>query len=177
MGGYAKGDVTLEDLRDLERRACPGEGSCAGLFTANTMSTAIEALGMSLPGDASIPAADPRRVDHARRAGQTLLRLLEEDLRPRDILTKDAFENAITVAVSMGGSTNMVLHLIAIAKEAGVSLNMGDFDRISNNTPYIADMKPSGRYVMADLDRYGGVSLVMKRLLGAGLLHGDAMTV
>ncbi len=177
VGGYAKGDVTLEDLRDLERRACPGEGSCAGLFTANTMSTAIEALGMSLPGDASIPAADPRRVDHARRAGQTLLRLLEEDLRPRDILTKDAFENAITVAVSMGGSTNMVLHLIAIAKEAGVSLNMGDFDRISNNTPYIADMKPSGRYVMADLDRYGGVSLVMKRLLGAGLLHGDAMTV
>jgi dihydroxy-acid dehydratase len=177
VGAYAKGDVTLDELRDLECRACPGEGSCAGLFTANTMSTAIEALGMSLPGDASIPGADPRRVDHARRAGQTLLRLLEEDVRPRDILTKDAFENAITVAVSMGGSTNMVLHLIAIAKEAGVSLNMGDFDRISNNTPYIADMKPSGRYVMADLDRYGGVSLVMKRLLGAGLLHGDAMTV
>ena len=177
VGAYAKGDMTLDELLDLECHACPGEGSCAGLFTANTMSTAIEALGMSLPGDASIPATDPRRVDHARRAGQTLLRLLEEDLRPRDILTKQAFENAITVAVSMGGSTNLVLHLIAIAKEAGVSLNMGDFDRISNNTPYIADMKPAGRYVMADLDRYGGVSLVMKRLLGAGLLHGDAMTV
>ena len=177
VGAYAKGEVTLDELRDLECRACPGEGSCAGLFTANTMSTAIEAMGMSLPGDASIPGADPRRVDHARQAGQTLLRLLEEDVRPRDILTKQAFENAITVAVAMGGSTNMVLHLIAIAKEAGVSLNMGDFDRISNNTPYIADMKPSGRYVMADLDRYGGVSLVMKRLLGAGLLHGDAMTV
>ena len=177
VGAYAKGDMTLDELLDLECHACPGEGSCAGLFTANTMSTAIEALGMSLPGDASIPATDPRRVDHARRSGQTLLRLLEEDVRPRDILTKQAFENAITVAVSMGGSTNLVLHLIAIAKEAGVSLNMGDFDRISNNTPYIADMKPAGRYVMADLDRYGGVSLVMKRLLGAGLLHGDAMTV
>ena len=177
VGAYAKGDMTLEELLDLECHACPGEGSCAGLFTANTMSIAIEAMGMSLTGDASTPATDPRRVDEARRAGQTLLRLLEEDVRPRDILTKEAFENAITVAVSMGGSTNLVLHLIAIAKEAGVGLNMGDFDRISNNTPYIADMKPAGRYVMADLDRYGGVSLVMKRLLGAGLLHGDAMTV
>ncbi|MCI0782336.1 MAG: dihydroxy-acid dehydratase [Chloroflexi bacterium] len=177
VGAYSKGDMTLDQLHDLECHACPGEGSCAGLFTANTMSTAIEALGMSLPGDASIPAQDPRRVDHARRAGQTLLRLLDEDLRPRDILTKQAFENAITVAVSMGGSTNLVLHMIAIANEAGVDVNMGDFDRISSKTPYIADMKPAGRYVMADLDRYGGVSLVMKRLLAAGLLHGDAMTV
>ena len=177
VGAYSKGDMTLDQLHDLECHACPGEGSCAGLFTANTMSTAIEALGMSLPGDASIPAQDPRKVDEARRAGQTLLRLLDEDLRPRDILTKQAFENAITVAVSMGGSTNLVLHMMAIAKETGVDLDMGDFDRISSKTPYIADMKPAGRYVMADLDRYGGVSLVMKRLLAAGLLHGDAMTV
>ena len=177
VGAYAKGDMSLDQLKDLERNACPGEGSCAGLFTANTMSTAIEALGMSLPGDASIPAADPRKEEESRLAGQTLMRLLQEDVRPRDILTRQAFENAITVAVSMGGSTNVVLHLMAMAKEAGVSLSLNDFDRIGRNTPYIADMKPAGRYVMADLDRYGGVSLVMKRLLEAGLLHGEAMTV
>ena len=177
VGAYAKKDMSLDELRDLERRACPGEGSCAGLFTANTMSTAIEALGMSLPGDASIPATDPRKSDLSRQAGQALMRLLAEDVRPRDILTRQAFENAITVAVAMGGSTNVVLHLMAIANEAGVDLSLRDFDRISRNTPYIADMKPGGRYVMADLDRYGGVSLVMNRLLEAGLLHGDAMTV
>ena len=177
VGAYAKGDMTLDELTDLECRACPGEGSCAGLFTANTMSSAIEAMGMSLPGDASIPAIDPRKLGEARDAGRTLIRLLEEDLRPRDILTKQAFENAITVAVSMGGSTNVVLHLLAIAREAEVDLTLEDFDRISRNTPYIADMKPAGRYVMADLSRYGGIALVMKRLLSAGLLHGDAMTV
>ena len=177
VGAYAKEDVTLEQLRDLERHACPGAGSCAGLFTANTMSTAIEAMGMSLPGDASIPGVDPRKVEESRRAGQTLMRLLEEDVRPRDILTRQAFENAITVAVAMGGSTNVVLHLMAIANETGVSLSLNDFDRISRSTPYIADMKPGGRYLMADLDRYGGVSLIMKRLLEAGLLHGEAMTV
>ncbi len=177
VGAYAKGDVTLEQLKELECRACPGEGSCAGLFTANTMSTAIEVLGMSLPGDASLPAIDPRKVAEARDVGRTLMRLLEEDVRPRDILTREAFENAITVAVSMGGSTNVVLHLLAIAREAEVPLTIEDFDRISRNTPYIADMKPAGRYVMADLSRYGGIALVMKRLLAAGLLHGDAMTV
>ena len=177
MGAYAKGDMTLEQLTELERSACPGEGSCAGLFTANTMSTAIEAMGMSLPGDASMPAIDPRKVDEARQAGAAIMRLLEEDLRPRDILTKQAFENAITVAVSMGGSTNVVLHLLAIAWEAGIDLTLEDFDRISRNTPYVADMKPAGRYVMADLSRYGGVALVMRRLLAAGLLHGDAITV
>ena len=169
--------MTLEQLTELERSACPGEGSCAGLFTANTMSTAIEAMGMSLPGDASMPAIDPRKVDEAREAGVAIMRLLEEDLRPRDILTKQAFENAITVAVSMGGSTNVVLHLLAIAWEAGIDLTLEDFDRISRNTPYVADMKPAGRYVMADLSRYGGVALVMRRLLAAGLLHGDAITV
>ncbi len=177
VGAYATGDMTLEELTELQCVACPGEGSCAGLFTANTMSTAIEALGMSLPGDASLPAIDPRKLGEARDVGRTLIRLLEEDLRPRDILTKQAFENAITVAVSMGGSTNVVLHLLAIAREAQVDLTLEDFDRISRNTPYIADMKPAGRYVMADLSRYGGIAVVMKRLLAAGLLHGEAMTV
>ena len=177
VGTYAKGGMTLDQLKELECRACPGEGSCAGLFTANTMSTAIEVLGMSLPGDASIPAIDPRKMGEARDVGRALIRLLEEDLRPRDILTKQAFENAITVAVSMGGSTNVVLHLLAIAREAEVPLSLEDFDRISRSTPYIADMKPAGRYVMADLSRYGGIALVMKRLLAAGLLKGDAMTV
>ena len=177
VGAYAKGSITREELTDLECVACPGEGSCAGLFTANTMATAIEIMGMSLPGDASIPAIDPRKVDVAREAGSTLLRLLEEDLRPRDIMTRQAFENAITVVLAMGGSTNAVLHLMAIANEAGVNLSLDDFDRISRNTPYISDMRPGGRYVMADLHRYGGVSLVAKRMLEAGLLHGDTITV
>ena len=177
VGAYAKGSITRDELTALECVACPGEGSCAGLFTANTMSTAIEIMGMSLPGDASIPAIDPRKVDEARKAGATLLRLLEEDVRPRDIMTRHAFENAITVVLAMGGSTNAVLHLMAIANEAGVDLGLDDFDRISRNTPYISDMRPGGRYVMADLHRYGGVSLVAKRMLEAGLLHGDTMTV
>ena len=177
VGSYANGDMTLEQLHDLECVACPGEGSCAGLFTANTMSTAIEVMGMSLPGDASIPAIDPRKDEETLLAGRTLMRLLEEDLRPRDILTRQAFENAITVVVAMGGSTNAVLHLMAIAKEAQVELSLQDFDRISRSTPYITDMRPAGQFVMADLDRVGGVPLVVKRLLQAGLLHGDAMTI
>ena len=177
VGAYAAGRITREELTELECQACPGEGSCAGLFTANTMSTAIEVMGMSLPGDASLTAVDPRKVGEAKLAGETVMRLLEEGIRPRDILTREAFENAITVVVAMGGSTNSVLHLIAIAREAQVGLTLEDFDRISRNTPYIADMKPGGRYVMADLSRYGGVALIGKRLLDAGLLHGDAMTV
>ena len=177
VGSYANGDMSREQLHDLECVACPGEGSCAGLFTANTMSTAIEVMGMSLPGDASIPAIDPRKDEETLLAGRTLMRLLEEDLRPRDILTRQAFENAITVVVAMGGSTNAVLHLMAIAKEAQVELSLQDFDRISRSTPYITDMRPAGQFVMADLDRVGGVPLVVKRLLQAGLLHGDAMTI
>ena len=177
VGSYANGDMTREQLHDLECVACPGEGSCAGLFTANTMSTAIEVMGMSLPGDASIPAIAPRKDEETLLAGRTLMRLLEEDLRPRDILTRQAFENAITVVVAMGGSTNAVLHLMAIAKEAQVELSLQDFDRISRSTPYITDMRPAGQFVMADLDRVGGVPLVVKRLLQAGLLHGDAMTI
>ena len=152
VGAYASGDMTLDQLHDLECVACPGEGSCAGLFTANTMSTAIEVMGMSLPGDASIPATDPRKKAETHLAGQTLMRLLEEDLRPRDILTRQAFENAITVGVSMGGSTNSVLHLMAIAHEAQVDLSLKDFDRISRSTRYLADMPPAGSFVASDVD-------------------------
>ncbi len=177
VGAHSRGAMSDGDLLELERSACPGEGACAGLFTANTMSSAIEALGMSLPGDASIPAIDPRKADESKRAGEAALRLLEEGIRPSDILTRQAFENAITVTLSMGGSTNLVLHLLAIAHEAGVPLTIDDFDKISARTPYLADMKPGGKYVMADLDKIGGLSQVMKRLLDAGLLHGDALTV
>ena len=177
VGAHSRGSMSDAELRELEMVACPGEGSCAGLFTANTMSSAIEALGMSLPGDASIPAVDPRKTEECSQAGEAVLRLLEQGIRPRDILTREAFENSITVALAMGGSTNVVLHLLAIAHEANVPLELDDFHRISERTPYIADMKPGGRYVMADLDKVGGVPLVMKRLLKAGLLHGDALTV
>ena len=177
VGAYSSGRCSIEDLTELEGLACPGEGACAGLFTANTMAAAIEALGMSLPGAASIPAVDEAVLSNAYQAGLTLLHLLEMEIRPRDILTRKALENAITVVAAMGGSTNAVLHLLAIAKEAEVTLNIDDFDLISNRTPYIVDMKPGGKYVMADLHKYGGVPLVMKRLLAAGLLHGDALTV
>ena len=177
VGAYGNGSISREELTALECVACPGEGSCAGLFTANTMSTAIEVLGLSLPGDASLPAVDPNKVDEARQAGRAILRLLEEDIRPRDLLTRRAFENAITVVLALGGSTNAVLHLMAIAYEAGVELTLDDFDRISRSTPYIADMKPGGRYVMADLHRYGGMALPLQRLLRAGLLDGSTMTV
>ena len=177
VGANARGLMSDEALDELERVACPGQGSCAGLFTANTMSSAIEALGMSLPGDASIPSVDPRRLQSVQRAAEAVLHLLERGIRPRDILTREAFENAIAVVSAMGGSTNAVLHLLAIAHEAGIPLELDDFDRISSRTPYIADMRPGGAYVMADLDKVGGVPLVMKRLLQAGLLHGEVLTV
>ena len=177
VGAWAAGHITGEELTELECAACPGEGSCGGLFTANTMSTAIEIMGLSLPGDSSLTAVDPRKGEEARRAGEAVMRMLEEGIRPRDILTRQAFENGITLVAAMGGSTNAVLHLMAIAREAEVDLTLEDFDRISRNTPYITDMKPGGRYVMADLSRYGGVALIGKRLLEAGLLHGDAMSV
>ena len=177
VGAHSKGIMPAAELKELEEQACPGAGSCAGLFTANTMAAAIEALGMSLPGAASIPAVDERILDTSRQAGEAVLELLEKGIRPRDILTRQAFENAITVVAAMGGSTNAVLHLLAIAREANVPLELDDFDHISRRTPYIADMRPGGKYVMADLDRVGGVPLVMKRLLAAGLLHGDVMTV
>ena len=177
VGAWAAGHITGEELTELECAACPGEGSCGGLFTANTMSTAIEIMGLSLPGDSSLTAVDPRKGEESRQAGEAVMRMLEEGIRPRDILTRQAFENGITLVAAMGGSTNAVLHLMAIAREAEVDLTLEDFDRISRNTPYITDMKPGGRYVMADLSRYGGVALIGKRLLDAGLLHGDAMSV
>ena len=176
VGAYSKGNITGDELRAVECAACPGAGSCAGLFTANTMSSAIEALGMALPGDASYAAESPLKKAAATDAGKALLKLMALGIRPRDIMTKQAFENAITLVMAMGGSTNAVLHLLAIAREAQVELSIDDFDRISRKTPYIADMKPGGRYVMIDLHREGGIPTVMKRLLDAGLLHGDVLT-
>jgi dihydroxy-acid dehydratase len=163
VGRHAQGRMSTKAVEELERRACPGAGACGGLFTANTMAAAIEAIGLSLPGVASIPALDPRRAEANRRTGEAALQMLRENIRPRDILTHQAFENAIRVVVSMGGSTNAVLHLLAIAREAGVELSIDDFDRISRLTPRIADLKPGGRYVMTDLDRVGGIPVVMRR--------------
>jgi dihydroxy-acid dehydratase len=177
VGAVAAGAMPEDDLRELERVACPGAGSCGGMFTANTMASVSEAIGMSLPLSASIPALDPRREALSRATGEAVVRLLERDLRPRDIMTREAFENAIAVCCAVGGSTNAILHLPAIAHEAGVPLEIDDFDRIARHTPHIADFKPAGKYMMADLDRIGGVPVVMRELLDAGLLHPDAMTV
>ncbi len=177
VGAHSTGRMNDDDLKLIESRACPGEGSCGGLFTANTMSSVAEAMGISLPGTASIPAVDSRKDATAIQSGAALINLMQEQILPSDIMTRKAFENAITVVMAMGGSTNAVLHLLAIAFEAGVELSIDDFDRISSQTPHIADMKPVGRYVMADLDRIGGVGFVMKRLLDAGMLHGDTLTV
>ena len=177
VGAVAAGRMSQGDLAELERVACPGAGSCAGMYTANTMAAAVEALGMALPGTASIPAVDPRRDEAARASGEAVVRLLETGLRPRDVLTREAFENAIAVSMAVGGSTNAVLHLLAIAREAGVELVLDDFEQISRRTPHLADLRPAGRFVVADLDRVGGVPTVMRALLEAGLVHGDAMTV
>jgi len=177
VGSHSTGGMSDDDLKLMELGACPGEGSCGGLFTANTMSSVAEAMGISLPGTAAIPAVDARKDATSLQSGVALINLMQENILPRDIMTRKAFENAITVVMAMGGSTNAVLHLLAIAYEAGVELSIDDFDNISSRTPHIADMKPVGRYVMADLDRIGGVGFVMKRLLDAGLLHGDTMTV
>lgn len=177
VGAHANGRMTADELHRLECVACPGAGSCGGLYTANTMASCVEALGMSLPGSASVPALDPRRADVCRRTGEAAMRLLRDGVRPRDILTGSAFENAISTLVAMGGSTNGVLHLLAIAREAGVPLALADFDRVSRQTPHIADLRPGGRYVMADLDRVGGVGVVLRELLDGGHLHGEALTV
>jgi dihydroxy-acid dehydratase len=177
VGRHAKGQMTDAQLKNLESSACPGAGSCAGMFTANTMASVIETLGMMLPGTAAIPAVDPRRLETSYQAGRQVIELFKLGLRPRDILTKKAFENAIAVSVAAGGSTNAVLHLLALAQEAGVKLTLDDFERISRRTPHIADLKPGGRFVMSDLDRVGGIPLLQKILLDAGLLHGDALTV
>jgi len=177
VGAYAQKKMTAEALRELEGMACPGPGSCAGMYTANTMAAAIEALGMSVPGSANIPAMAEARTEICIQSGKVAMNLLAAGITPRQILTREAFENAITLVVATGGSTNSVLHLLAIANEAGVPLTVDDFNRITDRTPHIVDLRPGGTYVMADLDRVGGVPRVLKVLLDAGLLHGDTMTV
>jgi dihydroxy-acid dehydratase len=177
IGAESEGRITIDELLEIERAACPGAGSCAGMFTANTMASVGEAIGMSLPGSASVPAVDPRLRGFAERSGEAVMRLLEAGVRPRDIMTRPAFENAITTVMALGGSTNAVLHLLAIAHEAGVDLELEDFDRISRRTPHLGDLKPFGRYHMVDLDRVGGVPIVLKALLDEGLLDGDTLTV
>jgi dihydroxy-acid dehydratase len=177
VGAHATGGLTDEELRLIEMNACPTEGSCAGMFTANTMASVAEALGMSLPGSASPPAVDRRRDDFAYETGKAVVRLLELGIRPRQILTKAAFENAIAVVMALGGSTNAVLHLLAIANEARVDLDLDDFNAVARRVPHLADMKPHGRFHMTDLDAVGGVPVVMRHLLEAGLIHGDCLTV
>jgi len=177
VGAHAKGTIDDEELKALERAACPTTGSCAGMYTANTMACVGEALGMSIPGSASPPAVDYRREVAAREAGIAATEVLARDLRPRQIMTKEAFENAITVVMAVAGSTNAVLHLLAIAREARVELTLDDFDRVSRRTPHLVDVRPAGKFVMSDLDRVGGVPVVMQELLDLGLLQGDCLTV
>ena len=176
-GEYLAGTITDEQRLDIVRHACPGAGACGGMYTANTMAVAIEALGLSLPFSSSLPAEDAGKGDECRRAGAAIRVLLERDLKPRDILTSKAFENAMTMIMAVGGSTNAVLHLLAIAKAAGVRLELADFQRVSDRVPLLADLKPSGRYVQEDLHAVGGTPAVMKYLLERGYLHGDCMTV
>jgi len=177
VGACKAGTMSLEDLDRIERAICPGEGACGGMYTANTMACAAEAMGMSLPGSASPPSADRRRDNWAHRSGEAVVNLIAQGITARDIITKKALENAIAVTMAFGGSTNAVLHFLAIAKEAEVDLTLDDFNRIADKVPHLGDLKPFGRYVMADVDRVGGVPVVMKALLDAGLIHGDALTV
>jgi dihydroxy-acid dehydratase len=177
VGACAAGTMSVDELGEIERKACPSEGACGGMFTANTMASICEAIGLSLPGSASPSAIDPQRETDAYRAGEAVVEMLRLGLRTKDILTKKAFENAITMLNALGGSTNAVLHLLAIANEAGVELSLSDFNRIAERVPLIADMKPGGRFHMTDLDRVGGVPMVLRHLLENGLLHGDCLTV
>jgi len=176
-GEYLAGVITDEQRLDIVRHACPGAGACGGMYTANTMAVAIEAMGLSLPYSSSIPAEDPGKADECRRAGAAIRTLLERDLKPRDIVTRESLENALTMVMALGGSTNAVLHLIAIARAAHVPLALEDFQRVSDRVPLLADLKPSGRYVQEDLHNVGGTPAVMKYLLERGFLHGDCMTV
>jgi dihydroxy-acid dehydratase len=177
VGAYDAGNMTLQELTSLENVACPSAGSCAGMYTANTMASISEALGMSLLGSASAPAESERRLEICYNTGRAIMRLLEGNIRPRDIMTFEAFENAIMIANALGGSTNAVLHLLAIAREVGVKLRLSDFERIRKRTPHIADMRPGGMYIMADLDKVGGVPVILSHLLKKGLLNGNIMTV
>jgi dihydroxy-acid dehydratase len=177
VGQHAAGKISDADLADLEAHACPGAGSCGGMYTANTMASAIEALGLSLPNSSAQAAISDDKRDDCRRAGAAVVNLVQKGIRPRDILSRKSFENAITVVIALGGSTNAVLHLLAIADAAGVKLTIDDFTRIGKRVPVLADLKPSGRYEMAELVRIGGLTPLMKRLLDKGLLHGEVMTV
>jgi dihydroxy-acid dehydratase len=177
VGACARGLITREEVDAIERAICPGEGACGGMYTANTMASAAEALGMSLPGSAAPPAVDRRRDGYARASGEAVVGLLHRGITARKVLTRPAFENAIAVVMALGGSTNAVLHLLAIAREAEVDLSLDDFARIGARVPHLADVKPFGRHVMTDIDRIGGVPVVMKVLLDAGLLDGSALTV
>ncbi|AMG84348.1 MULTISPECIES: dihydroxy-acid dehydratase [Microbacterium] len=177
VGACRAGLMSEEDLKRIECAIAPGEGACGGMYTANTMASVAEALGLSLPGSAAPPAADRRRDYFAHRSGEAVVNLLRQGITTRDILTKEAFENAIALAMALGGSTNVVLHLLAIAREAEVELSLHDFNRIGDKVPHVADMKPFGKYVMNDVDRHGGIPVIMKAMLDEGLLHGDALTV
>ncbi|WP_133799049.1 dihydroxy-acid dehydratase [Kribbella caucasensis] len=177
VGACARGLISREEVDAVERAICPGEGACGGMYTANTMAASAEALGMSLPGSAAPPAVDRRRDGYARRSGEAVVGLLAKGITARQILTREAFENAIAVVMALGGSTNAVLHLLAIAREADVELTLDDFNRIGDKVPHLGDLKPFGRYVMTDVDRIGGIPVVMRALLDAGLLHGDCLTV
>ncbi len=177
MGAHSRGDMDLIELKQIEETAIPGPGSCGGMYTANTMASAIEALGMSLPGSSAQEAVSQAKRADCEAAGAAVLELLERDIKPSDIMTREAFENAITVAIALGGSTNAVLHLIAMASTVGVELGLGDFTAIGRRVPVVADLRPSGRYMMSELVAIGGIQPLMKRLLNAGLLHGDCLTV
>jgi dihydroxy-acid dehydratase len=177
VGACLAGRMSEADLKRIECAFAPGEGACGGMYTANTMASVAEALGLSLPGSAAPPSADRRRDYFAHRSGEAVVNLLRQGITTRDILTKEAFENAIALAMALGGSTNVVLHLLAIAREAEVELTLHDFNRIGDKVPHVADMKPFGKYVMNDVDRQGGIPVVMKAMLDEGLLHGDALTV
>src|SRR5690625_2371321 len=168
--------MSKADVDQIERAICPGEGACGGMYTANTMASVAEAMGMSLPGSAAPPSADRRRDNFAHLSGEAVVNMLRLGITARDIMTKEAFENAIAVVMAFGGSTNAVLHLLAIANEAEVDLTMADFDRVASRVPHLGDLKPFGRYVMNDVGRIGGGPVIMKALLDAGLLHGDCLT-
>ena len=177
VGACLAGKITREEVDRIERAICPGEGACGGMYTANTMASVGEALGMSLPGSAAPPAIDRRRDGYAKAAGEAVVEMLRQGITARDIMTRPAFENAIALTMALGGSTNAVLHLLAIAREAEVDLSLDDFNRIGDRVPHLGDLKPFGRYVMNDVDKVGGIPVVMKALLDAGLMHGDVLTV
>jgi len=176
-GEYLSGSIDDEERQEIVKRACPGPGACGGMYTANTMASAIEAMGMSLPYSSSTPAVDPGKLEECFRAGQAIRHLLEQGIKPVDIMTREAFENAMVLVTVLGGSTNAVLHLIAIARSVGVKLTIDDFEAVTDRTPYLADLKPSGQYVMEDLHNVGGIPAVMKYLLENGMLNGDCLTV